>query len=166
MLRGAAARRARELGTLVGLVLLAGLLSLLTPHFLSVSNLLNVMEQTSINAVIAVGMTFVILSGGIDLSVGSVLALAGVVLASALRAGATMPLSIPAGVGAGAVCGLVNGLLITRGRLPAFIATLGMMSIARGAALVFTEGRPVSGFESSFRTISTGRVLGLPAPIL
>jgi len=166
MLNTAAARRARELGTLVGLALLVILLSLLTPHFLSVSNLLNVMEQTSINAVIAVGMTFVILSGGIDLSVGSVLALAGVVLASALRAGATMPLSIPAGVGAGAVCGLVNGLLITRGRLPAFIATLGMMSIARGAALVFTEGRPVSGFESSFRTISTGRVLGLPAPIL
>jgi len=166
MLSTAAARRACELGTLLGLALLVILLSVLTPHFLSVSNLLNVMEQTSINAVIAVGMTFVILSGGIDLSVGSVLALAGVVLASALRAGAAMPLAIAAGVGAGAGCGVVNGLLITRGRLPAFIATLGMMSIARGAALVFTEGRPVSGFESSFRTISTGRVLGVPAPIL
>src|SRR6185503_16664079 len=87
VLRTAAARRARELGTLVGLVLLVLLLSVLTPHFLSVSNLLNVMEQTSINAVIALGMTFVILSGGIDLSVGSLLALSGVVLAWALQGG-------------------------------------------------------------------------------
>jgi len=166
MLSTAAARRARELGTLVGLVLLVVLLSVLTPHFLSVSNLLNVMEQTSINAVIAVGMTFVILSGGIDLSVGSVLALAGVVLASVLRSGTAIPLALTAGVAAGAACGALNGLLITRGRLPSFIATLGMMSIARGGALVFTEGRPVSGFEPSFRTISTGRLLGVPAPIV
>jgi ribose transport system permease protein len=166
MLSTAAARRARELGTLLGLAGLVVLLTLLTPHFLSVSNLLNVMEQTSINAVIAVGMTFVILSGGIDLSVGSVLAVAGVVLASALRAAWPVPLAIGAGVSVGALSGLVNGLLITRGRLPAFIATLGMMSIARGAALVLTEGRPVSGFEAGFRAISTGRLLGLPAPIL
>jgi ribose transport system permease protein len=166
MLSTAAARRARELGTLVGLVLLAVLLSLLTPHFLSVSNLLNVLEQTSINAVIAVGMTFVILSGGIDLSVGSVLAVAGVVLASALRALWPAPLAIGVGVAVGALCGLANGVLITRGRLPPFIATLGMMSIARGAALVFTEGRPVSGFEPGFRALSTGRLLGIPAPVL
>src|SRR3954471_11870314 len=126
MLRGAAARRARELGTLVGLVLLAGLLSVLTPHFLSVSNLLNVMEQTTINAVIALGMTFVILSGGIDLSVGSVLALSGVVLATALQPSLPAPLAVAAGMAVGAVCGLLNGVLITRGRLPAFIATLGM----------------------------------------
>ncbi len=162
----AAARRARELGTVVGLFALVVLLSFLSPHFLSVSNLLNVMEQTSINAVIAVGMTFVILSGGIDLSVGSVLALAGVVLASALRAGAVVPVAIGAGLGAGALCGLVNGALITKGGLPAFIATLGMMSIARGGALVFTEGRPVSGFEAGFRGIATGRLLGIPSPVL
>ena len=165
-LRTTATRRARELGTLVGLILLVTLLSLRTPHFLSVSNLLNVMEQTSINAVIAVGMTFVILSGGIDLSVGSVLALAGVVLASALRAGGPVPVAIAAGLCAGAACGLLNGLLITRGRLPAFIATLGMMSIARGTALVFTEGRPISGFEAGFRQISTARLAGIPAPIV
>jgi ribose transport system permease protein len=166
MLRGAAARRARELGTLVGLVLLAGLLSLLTPYFLSVSNLLNVMEQTSINAVIALGMTFVILSGGIDLSVGSLLALSGVVLATALQAGWPAGAAIAAGMAVGAVCGLLNGLLITRGRLPAFIATLGMMSIARGAALVFTEGRPISGFGAGFRQLSTARIAGIPAPVL
>jgi ribose transport system permease protein len=165
-LKGAATRRARELGTLLGLVGLGVLLTILTPHFLSVSNLLNVMEQTSINAVIAVGMTLVILSGGIDLSVGSLLALAGVVLASALQAGWPAPAAIAAGVAVGGVCGLLNGALITRGRLPAFIATLGMMSIARGAALVFTAGRPVSGFGAGFRQLSTARLLGVPAPVV
>ena len=166
MLNSATARRARELGTLVGLVLLVGLLSALTPHFLSVSNLLNVMEQTSINAVIALGMTFVILSGGIDLSVGSLLALSGVVLAWALQGGWPAPAAILAGLGVGGASGLVNGLLITKGRLPAFIATLGMMSIARGAALVFTSGRPISGFGAGFRQLSTARILGVPGPIV
>jgi ribose transport system permease protein len=164
--KGAAARRARELGTLLGLVGLCILLSILTPHFLSVSNLLNVAEQTSINAVIAVGMTFVILSGGIDLSVGSLLALSGVVLASALQAGWPTAAAIGAGIAVGAACGLVNGLLITRGRLPAFIATLGMMSIARGGALVYTAGRPVSGFDAGFRQLSTARLAGIPAPVV
>jgi ribose transport system permease protein len=166
VLTSTAGRRARELGTLVGLVALATLLSILTPHFLSVSNLLNVAEQTSINAVIAVGMTFVILSGGIDLSVGSLLALSGVVLASALNAGWPTAAAILAGTSVGGACGLVNGLLITKGRLPAFIATLGMMSIARGTALVLTGGRPVSGFEAGFRQLATSRPLGLPAPVL
>jgi ribose transport system permease protein len=160
------ARRARQVGTLLGLCLLSALLSILSPHFLSVSNLRNVLEQTTINAVVAVGMTFVVISGGIDLSVGSVVAFSGVLLASALAAGAPVPVAIAAGLAASALCGLANGLLVTRGRLPPFIATLGMMSVARGAALVFTEGRPVSGFEAGFRSLATGRVLGLPMPVL
>jgi len=160
------AQRARQVGTLVGLCLLSALLSILSPHFLSVSNLRNVLEQTAINAVVAVGMTFVVISGGIDLSVGSVVAFSGVLLASALAAGAPVPVAIAAGLAASALCGLANGLLVTRGRLPPFIATLGMMSVARGAALVFTEGRPVSGFEAGFRSLATGRVLGLPMPVL
>ena len=160
------ARRGRQLGTLVGLCLLSALLSILSPHFLSVSNLRNVLEQTAINAVVAVGMTFVIISGGIDLSVGSIVACSGVLLASALAAGAPAPAAIAAGLAAGAACGLANGLLVTRGRLPPFIATLGMMSVARGAALVFTEGRPISGFDAGFRSLATGRVLGLPTPVL
>jgi ribose/xylose/arabinose/galactoside ABC-type transport system permease subunit len=123
-------------------------------------------EQTSINAVIAVGMTFVILSGGIDLSVGSLLALSGVVLASALRADWPLALALAAGVAAGAGCGLANGLLVTLGRLPPFIATLGMMSVARGAALLYTDGRPISGFEAGFRALATGRLLAVPGPIL
>jgi ribose transport system permease protein len=156
----------RQLGTLFGLIGLCALLTVLTPHFLTVSNLLNVTEQTTINAVIAVGMTFVILSAGIDLSVGSIVALTGVVLGSALHSGVPVPAAILLSLTTGAVCGLLNGLLITRGGLPPFIATLGMMSIARGVALLFTDGRPISGFSASFREISTGRPLMIPAPVL
>ena len=163
---GALAARGRRLGTLAGLVGLGALLSVLTPDFLTVSNLLNVLQQTSINAVIAIGMTFVILSAGIDLSVGSLVALSGVALAFALQAGAPIPLAILAGLAAGGAAGLVNGLLITRGKLPPFIATLGMMSVARGITLFWTDGRPVSGFDAAFRSLATGKVLMIPAPVL
>jgi ribose/xylose/arabinose/galactoside ABC-type transport system permease subunit len=156
----------RQPSTLFALLGLCVLLWILTPHFLTVSNLLNVMQQTAINAVLAVGMTFVIVSGGIDLSVGSIVAISGVVLASALHAGWPAPLAILLGLLVGAGCGLANGLLITRGRLPPFIATLGMMSIARGGALVYTEGRPISEFESGFRWLSTGKLLEVPVPVL
>jgi ribose transport system permease protein len=156
----------RQLGTLAGLVGLSALLWALSPHFLTVSNLLNVLEQTSINAMVAVGMTFVIVSGGIDLSVGSVLAMSGVVLASALAAGAPMPVAIVLALSVGAACGLINGLLIVYGRLPPFIVTLGMMSVARGGALMWAEGRPISGFAEPFRAIATDRVLMIPAPVL
>jgi ribose transport system permease protein len=163
---GALAQRGRQLGTLAGLAALVILLAVLSPYFLTVSNLMNVLEQTSINAVIAVGMTFVILSGGIDLSVGSLVALSGVALAGALHAGAPLPVALLAALSTGAAAGLVNGLLITRGKLPAFIATLGMMSVARGLTLFVTDGRPISGFEAGFRTLATGRVLGVPASVL
>ena len=137
-----------------------------TPHFLTVSNLLNVLEQTAINAIVAVGMTFVIISGGIDLSVGSVLAVSGIALGSALQAGAAVPVAIALALAVGLGCGLVNGVLVTFGRLPPFIATLGMMSVARGAALMLAEGRPISGFDDGFRVLATGRVLMMPAPVI
>ncbi len=155
----------RRVGTLAGLLLLCALLSYLSPFFFTTSNLLNVMEQTSINAVIAVGMTFVILSAGIDLSVGSLVALSGVVMANRLQADWPLPAAISAGVFTSSLCGLLSGLLITRGKLPPFIATLGMMSVARGAALLFTDGRPISGFAEGLRWLSTGRILGVPLPI-
>ena len=156
----------RRLGTLAGLFGLCLLLWILTPHFLTVSNLLNVLEQTAINAVIAAGMTFVIISGGIDLSVGSLVALSGVVLGTLLHDGVPMPVAIAAGLGVGFLFGVLNGLAITWGRLPPFIATLGMMSVARGSALLFTDGRPVSGFDAGFRNLATARVAGIPAPVL
>ena len=156
----------RQLGTFSGLLGLALVLWALTPHFLTISNLLNIAEQATIIAIIAVGMTFVIITGGIDLSVGSTLAFSGVVMASVLQSGVPVLLALMVGLGAGLLCGLVNGLLITVGRLPPFIATLGMMSVARGAALMFTEGRPISGFSEDFRALATGQVLRIPAPVI
>ena len=164
--RALALHSGRQLGTFAGLVVLCVILWAATPHFLTVSNLLNVLEQTALNAIVAVGMTFVIISGGIDLSVGSVLAFAGIVLAQALEAGIPAPASVALALAVGVACGLVNGLLITAGRLPPFIATLGMMSVARGAALMLAEGRPISGFGEAFRALATGRVLMIPAPVI
>jgi ribose transport system permease protein len=157
---------ARQLGTLSGLLGLCVVLWALTPHFLTVSNLLNVAEQAAIIAIVATGMTFVIITGGIDLSVGSVLAFAGVVMASTLHAEVPLPVALAVALGTGLFCGLVNGALITVGRLPPFIATLGMMSVARGTALMFTEGRPVSGFSGGFRSLATGELLGIPVSVV
>lgn len=151
---------------MVGLVALGVIFWILTPHFLTVSNLVNIVQQTSINAIIAVGLTYVIITAGIDLSVGSILAFAGVVLGSALNAGVPIILAIGAALVVGMLCGAVNGLLIAYGKLPPFISTLGMMSVARGAALIYSDGRPISGFSSEFRFIANGEILSIPAPIL
>ena len=166
MSRAGRLSRTRQFGTVLGLVALSGVLWALTPHFLTVPNLLNVAQQTSINAIVAVGMTYVIVSGGIDLSVGSIVALSGVVLGAALQDGQALPLALALALATGVACGVLNGALISLGGLPPFIVTLGMMSIARGAALVFTEGRPVSGFAPEFRALATGHVGGIPAPIV
>ncbi len=157
---------ARQFGTLLGLMGLCLILWILTPHFLTVSNLLNVAQQTSINAIIAVGLTFVIITAGIDLSVGSILAFAGVVLAWSLKADVPLPLALLLGLGLGTLNGLVNGILISYGRLPPFISTLGMMSVARGGALLFSDGRPISGFSESFRFLATGEVFYIPVPVI
>ena len=158
--------RARQFGTVSGLAVLCAVLWALTPHFLTVSNLLNVAQQTSINAIVAVGMTFVILSGGIDLSVGSIVALAGVALGAMLQTGYPLPVALAASLAAGTACGMLNGALVSVGGLPPFIATLGMMSAARGTALVFTEGRPISGFDDGFRVLATGSIGFVPAPVV
>jgi len=160
------ARNARQFGTFAVFVVLCVVITILTPHFFTVSNLLNVAQQTVINAIIAVGLTFVIISGGIDLSVGSILAFSGVVMAHTLRLDWPLPMAMLAGISVGAGCGLVNGLLISYGRLPPFIATLGMMSVARGGALLATDARPVSGFGESFRWFATGQVAGIPVPVV
>ncbi len=156
----------RQLGTLFGLLSLCLVLWVLTPYFLTLSNLLNIVEQSSVIAIIAAGMTFVIITAGIDLSVGSVLALSGVVMASLLQADVPLPLAIAASLGSGFLCGMLNGILITRGRLPPFISTLGMMSVARGAALLVTQGRPISGFSATFRQLASGEIFYVPVPVL
>ena len=156
----------RQFGTLLGLIVLVVVLWILTPYFLTLANLLNIAQQTAINAIIAVGMTFVIITAGIDLSVGSILAFSGVVLASVLQLGFPLPIAIIIGLAVGLCCGLANGLLITFGRLPPFISTLGMMSVARGAALLYSSGRPISGFSSNFRFLATGEVFHIPMPVI
>jgi ribose transport system permease protein len=155
----------REFGTLFGLIVLCIVLWILTPRFLTVPNLLNVAQQTSINAIIAVGMTFVIISAGIDLSVGSIVAFSGMVLASVLHAGLPVPIALLIGLAVAIVCGLANGLLVTLGGIPPFIATLGMMSVLRGAALLYTKGRPITGFSESFRFLSKD-IFHIPFPII
>ena len=159
-------RSGRQLGTLGALLALGTFLTIASPFFLTPSNLVNVLEQTAINTIIAVGLTFVIVSGGIDLSVGSILALAGVVLGVSLQTGTPVPLALALSVACGALFGLANGALVSVGKLPPFIATLGMMSAARGLALLYVEGRPVSGFDETFRWLATGRVLHVPVPVI
>jgi ribose transport system permease protein len=135
--------------------------------FLTPSNLLNVALQTSILAIVAIGMTFTILTAGIDLSVGSLMALGG-----ALAAGLAVQqgLGTYAGIGlallVGLALGAVNGLLVVRGGMPPFVATLAMMAVARGLTLVYTEGRPIAGLAESFILWGTGRLLGIPVPVI
>jgi ribose transport system permease protein len=159
-------QNSRQFGTLIGLFAVMIIFWILSPYFLSVSNLLNIAQQTSINAIIAVGMTFVIITAGIDLSVGSIVALSGVALADMLQRGHSEPAAIAVGLALGTLCGLINGSLISYGKLPPFIATLGMMSVARGAALFYSEGRPISGFDAEFRFIATGEVFSIPVPVI
>ena len=154
------------MGTLIGLLVLMMFFWILSPHFLTVPNLLNVAQQTSINAIIAVGLTFVIITAGIDLSVGSIMAFSGVVLASILGTGLPIPLAISAGLLIGLACGSINGILIAYGKLPPFIATLGMMSVARGGALMYTNGRPISGFSNDFRFLANGEIFSIPISII
>ena len=156
----------REAGTALGLLVLCLGLWIATPYFATTANLANVAEQSAIIGVIAIGMTCVVLTGGIDLSVGSLVALAGVVIGSALQRGLPVTVAAALGLLAGLGAGTINGVMITRGKLPPFIATLGMMSVARGVALMISDGRPISGFPDTLRVLATGRPVGVPAPVL
>jgi ribose transport system permease protein len=155
-----------EFGALAGLGLLCLVMVFLSPHFLTTTNLLNILQQISIVSVVAVGMTFVIISGGIDLSVGSIVAFTGLIMAILMKQLA-VPVwpTIGIGIVAGCAMGLVNGLLVSLVRLPPFIATLGTMSIARGAAFTISGGSPVYSLPDSFLAAS-GRVGNLPIPAL
>jgi len=156
----------RKMGPLLGLILLALVLTILSDRFLTVNNLLNVTRQISINAIISVGMTLVILTGGIDLSVGSIVALTGSITAGLLVGGQALLTSVLIGMMVGALLGLCNGLLITRAEIPPFIATLGTMTAARGFTLVYTEGRPITGMGESFRFLGGGYIAGIPVPVI
>jgi ribose transport system permease protein len=155
-------------GPLGGLILLCVVMTILSPYFLTFNNLFNVGTQIAVVAILALGQTFVIVSGGIDLSVGSVLGLAGIVFgwASAV-ANLPLPVALALGIGVGALAGLTNGLLVTLANLPPFIATLAMLSAARGLALVISNGQPLSPIPAAIRALGSGDLFGfVPLPVV
>jgi ribose transport system permease protein len=151
----------------VSLIALCILIAALEPKFLSSGNLAGVARQIAVITIMAIGMTIVMVSGGIDLSVGSVMALAGVAGALAMASGLPVIVGIVACVAAGAVCGLMNGAAVAALRIPPFIVTLGAMGIYRGVALLITDGKAVVGLPASFGYLAEGHLLGLvPIPLV
>ena len=158
----------QNLGTIVALIILIVFVSVLNPAFLQVNNLLNLMRQLIINGFIALGMTFVILTGGIDLSVGSTLALTSAIFAVLLQGGMPTILAILIALGLGLILGLVNGILITKGKLAPFIVTLATMTIFRGLTLVYMDGRPIAGPKDdfAFQFLGKGQFFGIPFQVI
>lgn len=152
-------------GLLLALLVLAAVLSLLSNRFLTQSNIINVLRQISINAIIACGMTVVIISRGIDLSVGSLLAFTGVLGAGLAVGGVNPYVAIGAALGAGVLLGTFNGAFIAYARIAPFIVTLAGLTIFRGMALAYTDGRPITGLPPVFFSLGYGTLLGIPAPI-
>lgn len=158
--------RLRQYGLIVALLILVIAFSFANEYFFTASNLLNVARQVSVTAIVAVGMTFVIISGGIDLSVGSNLAFSGVVASGAFVSTGSAPLALLAGIATGGIIGLVNGVITAKGRITGFIVTLAMLGIVRGLSFIVTGGNPVTASDGAFTSFGVGTVLGIPVPIL
>ncbi|CAH0299493.1 Ribose import permease protein RbsC [Peribacillus sp. Bi96] len=156
----------QKFGPLLALVLLFIVITVLNPSFMEPNNILNLLRQTSINALIAFGMTFIILTGGIDLSVGSILALSSALMAGMMVSGLDPILAILVGILLGAIMGVINGILVSKGKMAPFIVTLATMTIFRGLTLVYTDGKPITGIGDSemFQMLGRGYFLGLPVP--
>ena len=157
----------RRYGLLIAILALFTVFAALKPQqVLNLNFAVTLLRQISINGLLALGVTFVLLTGGVDLSIGSLVALCGVVAASLAGRHDAYPLILPlaAGICAGAACGCANGLMVTKGRVAPFIVTLGMMTAARGLAYKLSGGRPVSGLRPEFNAIGSGAFLGLPIP--
>ena len=158
-----------EQKTLIALIVMIVVVSFLNPNFFTAGNILNILRQTAVNAIIAVGMTMVILTAGIDLSVGSILALCGAIGASLIASELPVLVAIGASLAGGAILGGISGIIIAKGKVQAFIATLVSMTLVRGLTLVYTDGRPIStGFTDiadQFAYIGTGYTLGIPVPV-
>lgn len=157
-----------KLGPFLALIVLVILVTIVNPSFIAPTNLLNLLRQVSTNALIAFGMTFVIITGGIDLSVGSTLALSSALMAGTIAAGMDPLLAMILSLVVGTVFGAVNGLLITKGNMAPFIATLATMTIYRGLTLVYTDGNPITGIGDSFifKFVGRGYLFGIPFPVV
>ncbi|QUJ67849.1 ABC transporter permease [Photobacterium sp. GJ3] len=155
-------------GIVLAFLALCAALAFVSPYFLTANNLLNVLRQTSINGILALGMTFVILTRGIDLSVGSVVACAAMVAASFATGTENSAVLMPvlAGLGVGLILGAVNGVMIARFAIPPFVVTLGMLSMARGLTYIYNDGMPISNLNPAFRFIGQGVVFGIPMPVI
>src|SRR3954452_6509367 len=157
----------RDAGTLFGLLAIVVVFSVLSPNFLTTGNLLNILQQSSINACVALGMTLVIISGGIDLSVGPTAAIAAVIAAVLMAAGAPIAVAIPAALLFGMAAGALNGVLVAYGGLQPFIVTLGTLSLYRATALIYTGGNPIFGIPPEFRALfNTSLLFGIPNPVV
>ncbi|AHF90489.1 sugar ABC transporter permease [Opitutaceae bacterium TAV5] len=157
----------QQYGIIIAFFLLCIILTFTSEYFLTTKNILNVLRQTSINGILAMGMTLVVLTKGIDLSVGSVLALAGIVAASLSTGDNPQPalVAVSAGIGVGLACGLVNGLVVARLAVPPFVATLGMLSVARGLTYIYSDGMPIGNLSSPFLALGQERIFGVPVPV-
>ena len=143
------------------------ILSFISSNFLTVTNLLNVVRQIAVNGILAIGMTIVCLTGGIDLSVGSIVAFSGIIAAGMLRdTGYPIIIIVLAAIVVGAVCGLYNGYFVAYWNAAPFVVTLSMMTIARGMTYVYSDGRPISNLRTEFLTIGKGSIAGIPIPTL
>jgi ribose/xylose/arabinose/galactoside ABC-type transport system permease subunit len=160
-------RNFSQYGIFLAFVIICMALALSTPKFFTLANMMNIGTQVSINALLAFGVTFVIITGGIDLSLGSMVAVTGVAAAMFAHPD-TYPLIVPIfiGLAAGLAMGAFNGLVITKSKVPPFIVTLGTMTIGRGLALILSKGRPVSNLSDSFNFIGGGSLFGIPLPII
>lgn len=158
-----------EQKSLIALLVLIAIVSSLSPNFFTLNNLFNILQQTSVNAIMAVGMTLVILTSGIDLSVGSLLALTGAVAASMVGAEVNAFVAVAGALALGAAIGACTGVIVAKGKVQAFIATLVMMLLLRGVTRVYTDGSPINtGFSDNadlFGWFGIGRPLGIPTPI-
>ena len=153
----------QQLGIVIALVLLLIVSSILSPRFLTLSNLLNVLRQVAIVGILAIGQTFVILTAGIDLSIGAILGLC-VVLFALLLQSQSLAIAIPAGILCGGLMGIINGLGIAYARIPAFIMTLGMLSFWRGIAFIGTSGTPIPITNATYYYVGNGYIAGIPIP--
>jgi ribose transport system permease protein len=158
--------RRYKLGPLIGLIILFIIISILSHQFLTFSNLSNVALQTSVNMLLAVGMTFVILTSGIDLSVGSTLAVSAVVGSLVMTSGINFGVGIVVALIVGILAGLINGLFIAYGRLAPFIVTLGTMTLYRGITEIITHGSPIFNLPKGFSFLGTGSLIGIPFPVI
>ena len=160
--------RIQDLGAVIALILLVAVISIISPEFRTVKNFLSLLRQSSINGLIAFGMTCVILTGGIDLSVGSVLALTTAICASLIANGTPVAIAMIVALVLGVVFGIISGVFVTKGRLQPFIATLITMTVFRGLTMIFMDGKPISNLGDSYllKFVGKGLILNIPFPVI